>query len=119
MTRVMVVDDEPDIRLVVRVAIEAVGHEVVGEAGDGYEAVRLVPVVRPETVVLDVMMPGLNGLDALVLLRQADPRMRVIMLTALGCDEVSPVAIGRGAAGCIEKPNVVRDLPRLLASRVR
>lgn len=118
MTRVMVVDDEPDIRLVVRVALEAVGHDVVAEAADGYEAVRLVPIAQPDTVVLDVMMPGLNGLDALVLLRQADPQLRVIMLTALGCDEVAPVAIGRGAAGCIEKPSMARDLPRLLASRM-
>lgn len=115
MSRVLVVDDDPDIRIVVRATLEADGHEVVGEAGDGHEAVALIPVVRPDAVVLDVMMPRLNGLDALVLIRQACPDTRVVMLTALGCDEVGPVAIGRGAVGCVEKPRLARDLPRYLS----
>src|SRR5688500_20159570 len=78
--RVLVVDDAPDLRRVVRQTLERHGgFVVVGEAGDGEEAVRVAPAADPDIVLLDLDMPGVGGVDALPMLREAGPRAQGVI----------------------------------------
>lgn len=62
--RVLIVDDHALLRDAIRVALELAGHEIVGEAGDGYEAIRLAEELRPAIVLMDVSLPGIDGIEA-------------------------------------------------------
>ena len=87
MASVLVVDDEPDIRYLVRELLERAGHDVV-EAGDGTEALRIFFSSRPDLVVLDVSMPGLDGWGTLERIRDLSD-VPVVMLTAQAQEHVS------------------------------
>jgi two-component system chemotaxis response regulator CheY len=93
--RVLIVDDEPDIRLVVRVFATSVGHEIVGEAADGREAIEMARLHQPDAIVLDVMMPGMTGLEALPEIRAACPTATVIIFSVLSHD-TDAVALADG-----------------------
>jgi CheY-like chemotaxis protein len=84
--RVLIVDDEPDIRLMVRVFVTTVGHDVVGEAADGQQAIDMARELQPDAIVLDVMMPGLTGLQALPAIREVCPTATVVIFSVLGAD---------------------------------
>ena len=84
--RVLIVDDEPDIRLVVRVFATSVGHDIVAEAADGLEAIEMARLHQPDVIVLDVMMPGMTGLEALPQIREACPSATVVIFSVLGTD---------------------------------
>jgi CheY-like chemotaxis protein len=80
--RVVVVDDEPDIRLLVGVQLRLHGHEVVGEAGDGAEAVQVCAESSPDAVILDLLMPGTTGFEAIPRLRALDPAPWIVASSA-------------------------------------
>jgi DNA-binding response OmpR family regulator len=111
--RVLICDDEPSLRELVRVSLE--GDYRFVEAQDGNESLELARKIQPDLVILDLMMPGLNGLDVLAEIR-ADPaleRIRVIVLTAQ--PESSDRAAELGADEVIVKP----FLPEELAATAR
>ena len=106
--RVLLVDDLSDIRLVMRLLLEADGRaEVVGEAADGTEAVRLAGELRPDAVVLDLRMPGMDGVSALPLIRDAAPGAVVVALSALPVGPMTDMAIDLGAT-YVRKPDLRR-----------
>ncbi|MBV9412912.1 MAG: response regulator [Acidimicrobiia bacterium] len=106
--RVLLVDDLSDIRLVMRLLLEADGRaEVVGEAADGAEAVRLAAVLQPDAVVLDLRMPGMDGVAALPLIRDASPGTVVVALSALPVGPMTDRAIDLGAT-YVRKPDLRR-----------
>jgi CheY-like chemotaxis protein len=106
--RVLLVDDLSDIRLVMRLLLEADGRaEVVGEAADGAEAVRLAGELRPDAVVLDLRMPGMDGVAALPLIRDAAPGTVVVALSALPVGPTTDQAIDLGAT-YVRKPDLRR-----------
>jgi CheY-like chemotaxis protein len=86
--RVVVVDDEPDVCLLLRLQLERVGYEVVGEAKDGEEAVRVCAETKPDAVVLDLLMPNVSGFEAIPRLRREDPDVVIIAYTAVAGDFV-------------------------------
>jgi DNA-binding NarL/FixJ family response regulator len=102
--RVLLADDHQLFRAGIRSLLDTHGDmEVVAEAGDGREALRLVAAHRPDVVLLDIMMPGLNGLDAAARISRAFPRSRVIMLS-MNADEDSVLTTLRaGALGYLVK----------------
>jgi two-component system response regulator ResD len=112
VAKVLVVDDEPNIREVVSLYLRRDGHAVVS-AGDGDEALRLFQQIQPDLVVLDLMLPGLSGLEVCRRL-QANRRVPLIMLTAKGEEEDRIVGLGVGADDYMVKP----FSPRELAARV-
>jgi two-component system, NarL family, nitrate/nitrite response regulator NarL len=81
--RVLVVDDEPDVRLLLGVQLAQAGFEVVGEATDGAQAVSQFEEQRPDAVVLDLLMPGVSGFEAIPLLRAVDPAVGIVAYTAV------------------------------------
>ena len=102
--KVMVVDDHPIMRDGLSDALEASGRfEVVGQAGDGEEAVRTVEGLGPEVIVMDVMMPGKDGIDACREIMELLPDTRVLMLTASTEEDAVIQAVAAGATGYLQK----------------
>ena len=103
-TRVMVVDDDPIMRNGLRDALEASGRlEVVGDAEDGEEAVRTVEKLGPDVIVMDVIMPNKDGIDACREIMELLPDTRVLMLTASTEMDAVIEAIAAGATGYLQK----------------
>jgi DNA-binding NarL/FixJ family response regulator len=101
--RILLVDDHPITRGALAALLGQHGFSVVGEAADGAEAIELARRHRPELVLLDLSMPGMDGLEALPRLREAVPETEVVVLTASGTEENLLAAIRGGAAGYLLK----------------
>ncbi|WP_323185960.1 response regulator transcription factor [Streptomyces sp. NBC_00233] len=109
--RVLVADDEAMVRAGVRAILARDPHvDVVAEAGDGNEALALTRRYRPDVVLLDIQMPGLDGLTAVARLRQEPATVGVIMLTTFGQDEYITRALEEGADGFLLKADDPREL---------
>jgi DNA-binding NarL/FixJ family response regulator len=80
-TRILLADDHDVVRLGLRALLESAGMEVVGEAGEGREALRLAEELKPDVAILDVTMPGLNGIEAAAVLRQRCPDTRIVFVS--------------------------------------
>lgn len=102
--RILVVDDNLLIRRLLRAILTDGGHEVVGEAEDGGEALHRYQALRPEVVTLDLVMPGEHGLAVLFDLKRIDPRAVVLVCSAHLTERRVLSAIELGAAGFISKP---------------
>src|SRR5437868_4184242 len=115
--KVLLVDDEPDIVFLARTLFESDGRfDVVGEARDGQEAVRLAQSLQPEAVLLDILMPRMDGWEALPLIRRVAPDAAVVVVSALGRrQDVAERATALGAAAYVEKANL-GSTPGLVAS---
>jgi DNA-binding NarL/FixJ family response regulator len=101
--RILVVDDHPITRDALSSLLAQGGFDVVGEATDGYEAIELARSLQPQLVLLDLTMPGLDGLSALPGLREAAPSAEIVVLTASGTEDNLLTAIRAGAAGYLLK----------------
>lgn len=108
MIRLLIADDHPIVRdgLSGMFAAEP-GFEVVGEAGDGAEAIRLAEALRPDVILMDLQMPGVNGLAAISQLADRGVRSRVLVLTTYDTDGYVVPAIEAGATGYL-----LKDAPR-------
>src|SRR3954466_7874337 len=100
---ILIVDDHPLTREALSSLLSAHGFDVVGHASDGAEAVTEAARLRPELVLLDLSMPGMDGLTALPKLREAAPECEVVVLTASGTESNLLEAIRGGAAGYLLK----------------
>ena len=109
--RVLLADDHTLVRAGIRSLLNGLENvEVVGEAGDGQEAVRLAESLRPDVVLLDVGMPGLNGLDVAARLVIHDPSIRVLILSMHTSEEYVLRALRAGCAGYLLKGSAVAEL---------
>ena len=104
MARVLVVDDAAFMRKMVSDALTKGGHEIVGEAGNGVEAVARYQELRPEVTTLDITMPEKDGLAALREIIAFDPAARVVMCSALGQESKVLESIKLGARDFVVKP---------------
>jgi len=104
MKRVLIVDDAMFIRNSLRIILEKNGYEVVGQAGDGEEAIEQYKALRPDFVTMDVTMPKMDGLEALKNIKAFDVKANIIMVTAVGKEETVREAIMSGAKSFIVKP---------------
>jgi DNA-binding NarL/FixJ family response regulator len=101
--RILIVDDHPLTREALSSLLGAHGFDVIGCASDGEQAIVEAARLRPDLVLLDLSMPGLDGLGALPRLREAAPESEVVVLTASGTEENLLAAIRAGAAGYLLK----------------
>ncbi|MFD7577114.1 response regulator [Kitasatospora sp. NPDC059817] len=117
MTRVLLVDDQPLVRAALEMVItETADVEVVGEAGTGAEAVRLAGELRPDVVVMDLRMPGMDGIEATRLITGGGGPTRVVVLTTFDDDDHVYAALRAGASGFLVKDMALDDI--LAAVRV-
>jgi two-component system response regulator NreC len=110
--RVLLADDHLIVCQSLKAVLEREGLQVVGEAADGREAVRLARALRPDVAALDLSMPLLNGLDAAREIQKACPRTRTILLTMHGEDTYVLQALQMGIRGYVLKSQAVTDLVR-------
>ncbi len=101
---ILIADDHPIVRRGLRSILEAEsGLTVLGETGDGLETVRLVERLRPNVLLLDLMMPGLSGLEVLRLVHQRSPQTRVVVLSMHNSNAFVAEALKNGATGYVLK----------------
>ncbi|MGC4111493.1 MAG: response regulator transcription factor [Nocardioides sp.] len=118
MARVMVVDDDVTVREVVVTYLKAAGYDV-GEAADGESALLDLKNERADLVVLDLMLPGIDGLEVCRRIRSKGDDVPVIMLTALGSEADRVVGLERGADDYVTKPFSPRELALRVGSVLR
>jgi DNA-binding NarL/FixJ family response regulator len=113
--RVMLADDHTLVRAGIRALLEKLpGVEVVGEAGDGREVLKLVKLHRPDVVLMDIAMPGLNGLEAAARMAREFPDVRVIILSMHHNEEYVWRALSAGASGYLLKKAATAELATAL-----
>ena len=108
--RILIAEDHVIVRQGFRTMLERDGFQVVGEAGDGREAVRLARELRPDVATLDVGLPLLNGIDAAREIRKVSSRTRVILVTMYGEQDHLSSALRAGVRGYLLKTRAVEDL---------
>jgi two-component system response regulator NreC len=114
MSRVLLADDHQIVRQGLRSLLEKAGHEVVGEASDGREALKLARTLLPDIAVLDLSMPLLNGLDAAHEIRRIAPEIKTILLTMYTDKGYVLQALRAGARGYVLKTQAAEDLIRAI-----
>jgi len=112
--RVVLADDHVIVRQGLKLILAGAGFEVVGEASDGHEAVRLARETQPDIAVLDVVMPLMNGMEAAREIQQACPRTKAILLTSRHEEQLILEALQAGIRGCVLKTYQAQDLIRAI-----
>ena len=108
--RILLADDHAVVRFGLRALLELSGMEVVGEAGEGREALRLAEELTPDVAILDIAMPGLNGIDAADILRSRSPRTRMVILSMYADSEHVHRAFASGASGYLLKGSASEEI---------
>jgi DNA-binding NarL/FixJ family response regulator len=117
---ILLADDHTLVRAGIRALIEQLPTvKVVGEAKDGREALRLVKERKPDLILMDVAMPGLNGLEATARVSKEFPDVRVIILSMYANEEYVREAINAGAAGYLVKRSAATELERAITAVAR
>jgi len=102
---VLLVDDHAIVRSGVRAYLDALADlQVVGEAASGEEAVRLAAELAPDVVLMDLAMPGMDGVQAYTEIRNVDPDVKVVLSSGFSAQEIAERFRGKGLAGFIQKP---------------
>jgi len=114
MTRVLLADDHKIVRQATRLYLESAGLTVVGEAGDGAEAIELARSLRPDVIILDIHMPILTGIEAARRIRHDDPEVRILALTAYNEPAYVHALLDAGADGFILKTAELAELLRAI-----
>lgn len=115
---ILIVDDEPNVRLVFRTALESAGY-ATSEAADGQSALARLGRARPDLVLLDLRMPGIDGMETLRRLREADHDVPVVIVTAYGSVPDAVRAMKLGAIDFIAKPPSPETLRRVVGEVLR
>jgi two-component system, chemotaxis family, chemotaxis protein CheY len=102
--RVMIVDDAIFMRKVLREILTENGYDVVGEVNRGTDVLEKFKDWKPDLVTMDIMLPGIDGIDAVREIMKVDKDARIVMISALGQDELVDEALKAGAKGFIVKP---------------
>lgn len=114
MKKVLIVDDALYMRNKIHKAIEAIGLEVVGQAGDGFEALEQFEKLEPDLVTLDITMPFMSGIEVLQRMKVARPDVKVVIVAANGAEQSVKEAILNGADNFLMKPFEDEDLQQIV-----
>jgi len=118
--RVLIVDDYRPLREWVRAKLGlSARFEIAGEAGDGHDAVAKAHEQNPDLVLLDIGLPGMNGIDVAMLLRRAIPRTRILFLSENSDPEVITTALSDGTSGFVLKSEADNDLLLAIETALR
>ena len=108
--RILIADDNQMIRSGVADILSSEGWDVCGEASDGAEAIEKARELRPDVVLLDVSMPGIDGLETARRLRGENPGVKIVMMSQHESARLLPRAIEVGANACVDKGRVAMDI---------
>ena len=114
--RILIVDDSRSMRLFARQLLSSLGHQVVAEASDGLAALKLYAEYEPDMVMLDLVMPTLDGKKTLKKLLQLDEKAQVIICSALGSEGDVEDGLRQGAKFYLQKPYAIEGLKTALKS---
>ena len=118
MKRVLVVDDAFFMRKTISGALLEAGFEVVGEAKTGVEAVKKYKELNPDVVTMDITMPDMDGINAVKKIKEYDPNCQIIIISAMGQDDMVKKALVAGAKNFLVKPlkmeTIVDTLKRVM-----
>ena len=117
--RILIVDDHALVRSGIASLLTANDIDVVGEAGNGLEALEKARLLRPDIILMDIKMPGCNGLEATRLIKAEMPQAKIVMVTAFDDDEDLFEAMKNGAAGYILKNVKAEEFINLLSNVMR
>src|ERR687892_1850554 len=117
LIRVLIVDDDVSTRMLLRFTMEAEGiFEVIGEAGDGSEAIAMTRSEQPDAVVIDLAMPVMGGLEAIPMIRNLSPATKVVVFTASDSTDVFDKALHAGAHVCLGKGTSLTEVAHVIQS---
>lgn len=118
---ILIVDDSAFMRGMLQDILIEAGYKIAGEAGDGEKALDRYRAVKPSLVTMDIVMPEINGIDAVKLLIREDPTAKILMVSAMGQESLVKEAIGAGAKGFVVKPfkpeKVIEEVRRVLGAK--
>ncbi|MRG85302.1 response regulator [Salinibacillus xinjiangensis] len=120
MGKVLIVDDAQFMRLTLSNILSKAGHEIIGEASDGRQAIERYKELKPDLVTMDITMPNMNGMDATKEILSIDSNALVVICSAVGQQKIVVDAIQLGAQDFIVKPfdesRVIETINRVLAT---
>lgn len=116
MRKVLVVEDAPFIREMIKDILESHDYQVVGEASNGLEAIEKYESLRPDVVLMDILMPGMDGLSAITKIKDIDANAKIIIVSALVKETLRKEALRAGAAEFVAKPFQVEKLLEAMKS---
>ena len=102
--RILVVDDSPVLRIMLQEMLQSLGHEIVGEAENGADAVKVYREKKPDLVTLDISLPDMDGLTVLKEIRRFDSRAKVMIVTGNDQKSLEEQALALKALGVLHKP---------------
>jgi len=121
MNKILIVDDEDNVRELVKNIILNYDYTLAGEADNGEEAVEKYKTLTPDLVILDILMPGIDGVETLKRILQINPKAKVIMLTVLEEEEQVETYLKAGACDYIFKPflsdKLIKSIEKVLCSQ--
>ena len=119
--RILIVDDSAFMRSMLQDILTEAGYEIAGEAGDGEKALDRYRAVKPDLVTMDIVMPEVNGIEAVKQLMREDPKAKILMVSAMGQESLVKEAIAAGARGFVVKPfkpeKVIEEVTRVLGAK--
>ncbi len=104
MARIMIVDDALMMRMTLRKILEKAGHEIVGEAINGEQAILNYPQCQPDLVTMDITMPGLGGIETIKRIIESNPAANIVVISALSQKRFVFDALQNGAKNYVSKP---------------
>ncbi|MCW3013957.1 MAG: response regulator transcription factor [Solirubrobacterales bacterium] len=116
--RTIIIDDDPLARRTIKDVLQSAGFIVIAEAPTGREGIELVVHYRPDVVLMDVLMPGIDGIEATRLILERVPAARIVLLTSGDQEDVAMMGLRAGAVGFLRKDIDLEVLPRALAGTV-
>ena len=117
--QVLISDDHHLVRQSLRALLEREGFEVMGEAANGEEAVELAQKLRPDVVVMDISMPKLNGIEAMIRIRRVCPEINTVLLTMHTDRQYIVEGLRSGAKGYVMKTHAAKELLRAIQEAAR
>lgn len=118
MAKIIIVDDSRILRKILNTTLTEAGHEVIAEAGNGEEVLKLLESLTPDLITLDITMPVMDGLTALKNIKEQYPSIKVVMVSAAGQKNKVMEALKSGASDFLQKPFEPDDVNRVVSKLV-